>query len=143
MTHFKKLILTILLVLVTLSATAMDLNTAKSRGFLGEQQNGYLGLVNPNAPGDAKTLRQVNDQRRANYQSIARSNGIDLKSVESLQGRKDQQDCPGHYIRAPNGQCQEVAQSRFSQRGVVPRGQGAISCHRVLVWRPSGPGLCR
>ena len=56
MTHFKKLILTTLLVLFTLSAAAMDLNTAKSRGFLGEQQNGYLGLVNPSAPGDAKSV---------------------------------------------------------------------------------------
>lgn len=106
MTHLKKLILTILLVLVTLSATAMDLNTAKSRGFLGEQQNGYLGLVNPNAPGDAKNLmRQVNDQRRENYQSIARSNGIDLGSVESLAGQKAiNKTARGHFIQAPNGQ---------------------------------------
>jgi len=106
MTHLKKLILTTLLVLFTLSAVAMDLNTAKSRGFLGEQQNGYLGLVNPSAPGDAKSLmRQVNDQRRANYQSIARSNGIDLNSVESLAGQKAiNKTARGHYIQAPNGQ---------------------------------------
>ena len=106
MTHFKKLILTTLLVLFTLSAAAMDLNTAKARGFLGEQQNGYLGLVNPSAPGDVKSLmRQVNDQRRANYQSIARSNGIDLKSVESLAGEKAiNKTARGHYIQAPNGQ---------------------------------------
>jgi len=45
MTHLKKLILTTLLVLFTLSAAAMDLSTAKSRGILGEQQNGYQGLV--------------------------------------------------------------------------------------------------
>ena len=106
MTHLKKLILTTLLVLVTLSATAMDLNTAKSRGFLGEQQNGYLGLVNSSAPGDAKSLmRQVNDQRRANYQSIARSNGIDLKSVESLAGQKAiNKTARGHFFQASNGQ---------------------------------------
>ena len=106
MTHLKKLILTTLLVLITLSAAAMDLYTAKSKGFLGEQQNGYLGLVTQSAPGDAKSLiRQVNDQRRANYQSIARSNGIDLKSVESLAGQKAiNKTARGHYVQAPNGQ---------------------------------------
>ena len=106
MTHLKKLILTTLLVLFTLSAAAMDLSTAKSRGILGEQQNGYLGLVTSSAPGDAKSLmRQVNDQRRANYQSIARSNGIDLKSVESLAGQKAiNKTARGQYVQAPNGQ---------------------------------------
>ena len=106
MTHLKKLMLATVLFLFTLSAAAMDLNTAKSMGFLGEQQNGYLGLVTPSAPGDAKSLiRQVNDQRRANYQSIARSNGIDLKSVESLAGQKAiNKTARGQYIQTPNGQ---------------------------------------
>ena len=106
MTHLKTLTLTILLVMFTLSAAAMDLNTAKSKGFLGEQQNGYLGLVNPGAPGDAKSLmQQVNDQRRANFQSIARTNGIDLKSVESLAGQKAiNKTARGHFVQAPNGQ---------------------------------------
>jgi hypothetical protein len=50
-------------------------------------------------------MRDVNDQRRANYQSIARSNGIDLKSVESLAGEKAiSKTARGHYVQAPNGQ---------------------------------------
>ena len=106
MNRLTKLILAVCLTFTTLTAVAMDLNTAKSRGFLGEQQNGYLGLVDRNAPADAKSLmRAVNDQRRANYQSIARSNGIDLKSVESLAGEKAiSKTARGHYIQAPNGQ---------------------------------------
>ena len=106
MSRLMKVILAGLLSLATLTAVAMDLNTAKSRGFVGEQQNGYLGLVDRSAPADAKNLmREVNDQRRANYQSIARSNGIDLKSVESLAGQKAiNKTARGHYIQAPNGQ---------------------------------------
>jgi hypothetical protein len=106
MNHFRKLMLIAVLACLTLSAWAMDLNTAKSQGFLGEQQNGYLGLVNRNAPADATSLmRQVNDQRKAKYQSIARSNGIDLKSVESMAGQKAiDKTARGHYIQAPNGQ---------------------------------------
>ena len=106
MSRLMKVILAGLLSLATLTAVAMDLNTAKSRGFVGEQQKGYLGLVDRSAPADAKNLmREVNDQRRANYQSIARSNGIDLESVESLAGQKAiNKTARGHYIQAPNGQ---------------------------------------
>ena len=49
MNRLTKLILAVCLTFTTLTAVAMDLNTAKSRGFLGEQQNGYLGLVDRNA----------------------------------------------------------------------------------------------
>jgi uncharacterized protein YdbL (DUF1318 family) len=106
MNKVMKLIVAGFLTLAALTALAMDLNAAKSRGFVGEQQNGYLGLVDRSAPSDAKSLmREVNDQRRANYQSIARSNGIDLKSVESLAGQKAiNKTARGHYIQAPNGQ---------------------------------------
>ena len=106
MNRLTKLTLAVCLTFATLSALAMDLNTAKSRGFLGEQQNGYLGLVDRNAPTDAKSLmRDVNDQRRANYQSIARANELPLKTVESLAGQKAiEKTSRGNYIQAPNGQ---------------------------------------
>ena len=106
MNRLTKLILAVCLTFTTLTAVAMDLNTAKSRGFLGEQQNGYLGLVDRNAPADAKSLmRDVNDQRRANYQSIARANELPLKTVESLAGQKAiEKTSRGNYIQAPNGQ---------------------------------------
>ena len=45
MNRLTKLILAVCLTFTTLTAVAMDLNTAKSRGFLGEQQNGYLGCL--------------------------------------------------------------------------------------------------
>ena len=106
MNNLKKLTLVALLSFTALAAAAMDLNTAKSQGFLGEQQNGYLGLVNRTAPAEAQNLmRQVNDQRRSNYQSIARSNGIELGSVESLAGQKAiNKTARGYFIQAPNGQ---------------------------------------
>ncbi len=105
--HFlKKTIFATCLMLMALSAYAMDLNTAKSQGYVGEQQNGYLGLVNSSAPADARRLMdQVNSQRRSEYQSIARSNGIDLKSVETMAGKKAiDKTARGQYIQAPNGQ---------------------------------------
>ena len=106
MNRLAKLTLAVCLTFATLSAVAMDLNTAKSRGFLGEQQNGYLGLVDRSAPADVKSLmRDVNDQRRANYQSIARANELPLKTVESLAGQKAiEKTSRGNYIQAPNGQ---------------------------------------
>lgn len=106
MNRVMKLIVAGFLTLAALTAVAMDLNTAKSRGFVGEQQNGYLGLVDRSAPADVKSLMQkVNEQRRANYQSIARANELPLQSVESLAGQKAiDKTSRGNYVQAPNGQ---------------------------------------
>lgn len=106
MNKLKMLLGLFALLVFTGTAMAIDLDSAKSRGYVGEQQNGYLGLVDRNAPADAKQLLQdVNNQRRANYQSIARSNGVDLKSVESMGGQKAiSKTAKGHYIQAANGQ---------------------------------------
>ena len=56
MTHLKKLILTTLLVLFTLSAVAMDLNTAKSRGFWVSSRTATLDWSIPAHPVTQRAL---------------------------------------------------------------------------------------
>jgi uncharacterized protein YdbL (DUF1318 family) len=68
---------------------ALSLDEAKEQGLVGEQPDGYLGVVPGQSNPDAAALvNQINAQRRAAYQSVADSNGTTLKSVEVLAGQK-------------------------------------------------------
>lgn len=92
------------------AALAMNLNqamsalpAAKSAGQLGEQPNGYLGVVS-NAGDAAEIARQINAARKAEYQKVARDNGVALSDVELIAGQKAIDRTPsGQYIQV-NGQ---------------------------------------
>lgn len=105
---FRKFLMPFLLASSLLSTTvfAMDLNSAmsnlgsaKSAGLLGEQPNGYLGVVN--AQGDAAEIaRLINDARRAEYQRLAKDNNLQLSDVETMAGKKALEKTPtGQYIQ--------------------------------------------
>jgi uncharacterized protein len=87
------LMVTLIMVAIGFGATsparALSLNDAKAQGLLGEQSNGYLGVVPGNANAQVSALIQkINAKRRAAYQSVANSNGTTLKSVEGVAGIK-------------------------------------------------------
>lgn len=83
---------------------AADLHSAKATGQVGEQPDGYLGIVR-NEPGVAELVQEINRQRRAAYRNIARKNGTSLAAVEQLAGRKAiEKTPPGQYIMTPSGQ---------------------------------------
>ena len=105
---FRKFLMPLLLVSSLLSTTvmAMDLNEAmssltqaKTSGLLGEQPNGYLGVVR--ARGDAAEIaRLINDARRAEYLRLAKNNNIQLADVETMAGKKALDRTPsGQYIQ--------------------------------------------
>lgn len=85
---------------------AVSLQDAKAQGLLGEQPNGYLGLVKANAPAAVKELmNNINAKRKQEYQSIAKNNNTQLNVVETLAGKKAIERTPqGQYIRLPSGQ---------------------------------------
>lgn len=86
------------------TAWSADLHSAKAAGQVGEQPNGYLGIVR-NEPGVSALVQSINQQRRAAYQNIARKNGTSLQAVEQLAGRKAIEKTPsGQYIMTPSGQ---------------------------------------
>ena len=75
--------------LVSVAAWALDLDQAKSQGLVGEQLNGYLGVVVSPAPADVRALvRDINAKRQQAYQRIATDNGISLEQVAVLAGKK-------------------------------------------------------
>ncbi len=86
------------------NAWSADLRTSKAAGQIGEQLNGYLGIVSA-APGDVQALVQkINQKRKALYQNIASKNGTSLQAVEKMAGKKTTNKTPsGQFIRMPSG----------------------------------------
>jgi len=86
--RFRALIVALGLLLAS-AAYAIDLDTAKSRGLVGERADGYLGVVVQDPSADVKALvADVNAKRRDGYQRIAEQNGIDLADVEARAGQR-------------------------------------------------------
>lgn len=82
-----------------LSGAMQALGGAKAAGQLGEQSDGYLGVVRPDGQA-AEIARLINQARRAEYQKLATQNGIRLGDVEAMAGKKALEKTPsGQYIR--------------------------------------------
>ena len=105
MNNIKKIFLTIMISLVVSQVWAMDLNSAKGAGLIGEKANGYLGIVSKPASQEATSLlKSINSKRKAKYQEIAKSKGVALKVVEKQAGEKVIGKArAGHYINNGSG----------------------------------------
>ena len=80
-----------------LPSAALDLDSAKAQGVIGEQTDGYVAAVSADAPADVKSLvADVNAKRRAAYQEIAQKNGTKAEDVAMLAAQK-------LLTRAPSG----------------------------------------
>ena len=93
------------LFLIVHGAFAADLSTAKQQGWVGEQANGYLGLVKDGAPADLKALvAEVNGQRKAQFAQIAAKNGIaEAEAAKVFAQEAAARTLPGNYIQSPAG----------------------------------------
>ncbi|WAR44736.1 YdbL family protein [Methylomonas rapida] len=91
--------------LTAMPVSAADLAQVKAAGLVGEQMNGLLGLVDPNASADVKALvNSINAQRQAEYQRIAAKNGVPADEVARLTAQKViGQAAAGHYVQTPSG----------------------------------------
>jgi len=99
-----KLLLLLTLSVLSLSAFAMSLQEAKSQGYLGEQSNGYLGLVQANPEAKA-VMDDVNNKRRAHYETIAKKNKLSPaklageKAIAATDKGNYVQDAKGKWIK--------------------------------------------
>ncbi len=95
----------LLLLALSLPAAALTLNEAmanlaqaKASGLVGEQPDGYLGVVRASANADA-IAAQINQARRAEYHRLAIQNGINVRDVERLAGKKAIEKTPsGQFV---------------------------------------------
>ncbi len=89
-----------LLLLGAYAANAATLDGAKSAGQIGESVDGYVHLVDQNAPADVKALvKDVNNKRRAKYEGIAKTRGASVEDVAAIAGAKLVERTPaGQYV---------------------------------------------
>lgn len=83
----KKLGLIISLCILSLSAWALDIDQAKSKGWVGETPTGYLAAIKRNS--EVKALvKDINQKRKVKYQEIANQHKVQLEKIERLAGEK-------------------------------------------------------
>lgn len=98
-------LLLLFLVAFSTGALAQTLEEAKAAGIIGEKRDGYIGLVQTDAPPAVVALiNDVNRQRRERYQQIAQENGIAVQDVAQLAYvRAVEATSSGHYVEDANG----------------------------------------
>jgi uncharacterized protein YdbL (DUF1318 family) len=98
-------VLLISLMAVSVANAASPLAQPKADGLIGEQANGYIGLVKQNVPADIKALvNDVNARRKAGYQKISKRENTPLSQVERVGGNTAiEKTLSGNYIRDASG----------------------------------------
>jgi uncharacterized protein len=87
------------LVLASSAVFALELQDAKSQGLVGETETGYLAAVAASSAVNA-LVADINGQRKAEYERIAKQNGIALIDVEKLAAKKAIEKTPaGQYVK--------------------------------------------
>ncbi len=108
MMKIQKILLMLVAITLTLSAQfayAASLQQAKSDGWIGEQNNGYIGFAKPGAPADVKQLvADVNGKRRTHFANIATKKRISIGDVEVVAGEKFiAKTASGQYVQDASG----------------------------------------
>ena len=82
------------------SAAASPLEDAKKAGLVGEQPDGYVGLVTGNATPDVVALvRDINAKRRIAYLDISKQKGTPVEDVAAVAAEKVfARAQPGDYL---------------------------------------------
>ncbi len=76
------------------TAFALDLDTARTNGLVGEVDNGLLAIP-PGAPADAQDLiASINNVRRTEYAKVAALNNLTLEVVGTMMFPKIYGRCP-------------------------------------------------
>jgi uncharacterized protein YdbL (DUF1318 family) len=91
------------------SALALDLKTAKDKGLLGEERDGYVAVVESPAGDDVRRLvRKINKQRTASYRNQSLEQGTPERIIRERAFRNIFQDMPsGHYFKNENGEWEQ------------------------------------
>lgn len=102
---FGGLFLTLLLAFAP-TAWAITLQEAKQQGLVGEQRDGYLGVVGNGANSEVTQLiAEVNRERRSRYQQIAQQNGATLQQVQTLAAEQAREATQrGHFVQEASGE---------------------------------------
>lgn len=79
----------------------------KANGYIGENNQGYLGYVTASRPGQ-DVVAAENKDRRAIYNHFAKQQNTTLETVEKIQARRKAQKAkPGQFFQNPDGAWQK------------------------------------
>ena len=100
----KKLIATIVLAMAFQSAWAIDIDTAKDQGLVGEARTGYLAAVKQPASADVQALiKDVNAKRKAKFRQAADKTDATLVQVQTrFYQLAVKRTATGHYYQDEN-----------------------------------------
>ncbi|QFI37847.1 DUF1318 domain-containing protein [Moritella marina ATCC 15381] len=94
----------IILFAMSFSVQAIDLQSAKQAGLVGEQVNGYLGAVKPSAEVNA-LIKDVNGKRKAKYQELATKHNVTVGAISARAAKKAMSMTEqGQFIESAPGQ---------------------------------------
>ena len=101
----KNLLRVLGLLLIFQNAAAIDLDSAKASGLVGEANTGYLAVVQQPASAEVQSLiREVNAKRKAEFERTANSTGATLQQVAfRFYELAVQRTAPGHYYQDQSG----------------------------------------
>lgn len=89
--------------MVTGAAFAMDLNSARRAGLIGEKLDGYAAVVKAQT-GVADLVNDVNNRRKAEYERISKQNGQPVNVVSKLAAEQIINGLPkGTLYQGPDG----------------------------------------
>lgn len=102
---YVQILLAVLIIAASTACFALDLQSAKDQGLVGETQSGYLASPTATASADVKALiSDINAKRKQHYAKIAAKVGKSLGIVEQLAGKKAiEKTSAGRFVQSPNG----------------------------------------
>lgn len=100
----KTLLLCAFLVgLVSSNVMALTLDEARTQGRVGETFYGYLVALKTDAETE-KLVADINAERKASYQQLAKQNNVSVDDIAKLAGQKlVARAKPGEYVQGING----------------------------------------
>jgi len=87
-------------------AASAIIEDAKSKCVVGEQSDGYLGVVDTVAAGEEvkREVRSINQQRKAAFADLAARNGVTIEDAAALTGKRLVENAPsGQCVKLPDG----------------------------------------
>ncbi len=93
------------------AAASAIVEQAKDQCIVGEQADGYLGVVDGKTASDAvrREIRDINQQRKSYYADIAKRNGVSVDVTATLTAEKlIGQAQPGECVRDQQGRWVEI-----------------------------------
>lgn len=88
------------------STAKATVDAAKARGEIGEQINGYLGVVDGASPSSAvkNAMSEINIARKSVYTRLATQQNVQMDVVAQITGEKQiKKAASGHYIKDATG----------------------------------------